>query len=80
MPIDSQTLKTYICQVSRHLTETKNDLLKLMKTNNVNRLADPGNLYIPGLRGLEKKIVEKNTILIIGGKQIIYSDHLRTHR
>ena len=32
MTVDSQTTKTYICQVSRHLTENDNDLLKLEKS------------------------------------------------
>ena len=69
----------YICKVSRHLIENKNDLFKLikpkwppqpsfqshMKTDNTKRLADPKNLYIQSFSG----IVKKKAILIIGGNQ-----------
>ena len=30
MPIESQTPNTYVYQISRHLTENKNDFLKLI--------------------------------------------------
>ena len=36
--------------------------------NNANRLADPENLYIPGFKGIMKKIGQVAATLIIGGK------------
>ena len=44
-----------------------------MKTDNANRLAEPENLYMPGFKGILKKLSRKKSrqvaaILIIGGK------------
>ena len=74
MPIDSQNPKTYIRQVSSHLTENKNDLIKLiktkwlpqpgfrshMKTDNANRLADPEKKN--SKENSEKNCVEKKLV------------------